>query len=202
YLRTYIMQLNAGLYAEARRVDLAVRLLEKTLAAAGIGESYSPVVLWLDPAWDPIRHDVERSLRVAPIQRHAAVHHLGTQHTAGIEQVYQVHVTIELRRQRTLRLETLRGFQWASCQDRPIQVGINTRIAARTATECVKRFGLRQYAQHCVTDDVRVETLAGVCGDHAPRIGDRRPPGKHGLIALRFPAAGVRAPSVSGVVMR
>ncbi|MGH8146389.1 MAG: hypothetical protein ACREPY_08655, partial [Rhodanobacteraceae bacterium] len=43
YLRTYIMQLNAGLYAEARRVDLAVRLLEKTLAAAGIGESYSPV---------------------------------------------------------------------------------------------------------------------------------------------------------------
>ncbi len=32
-------------------------LLAKALATPGIGVSYSPVLLWLDPAWDPIRHD-------------------------------------------------------------------------------------------------------------------------------------------------
>jgi tetratricopeptide (TPR) repeat protein len=57
YLRAAIMELNASYYAEANRPDLAVPLLEKALATPGSGESYSPVMLWLDPAWDPIRHD-------------------------------------------------------------------------------------------------------------------------------------------------
>ncbi|MGA7964385.1 MAG: tetratricopeptide repeat protein [Gammaproteobacteria bacterium] len=50
-------ELNASLYAETRRPGLAVPLLEKALATPGSGVSYSPVLLWLDPAWDPIRHD-------------------------------------------------------------------------------------------------------------------------------------------------
>ncbi len=52
-----LMQVQASLYAEAGRADLAVPLLEKALATPGIGESYSPVMLWIDPAWDPIRKD-------------------------------------------------------------------------------------------------------------------------------------------------
>jgi len=32
-------------------------LLEKALAMPVIGSFYSPVMLWIDPAWDPIRHD-------------------------------------------------------------------------------------------------------------------------------------------------
>jgi TolB-like protein/Tfp pilus assembly protein PilF len=51
------MELIAALYAEARRADLAVPLLTKVLVTPGIGAYYSPVLLWLDPAWDPIRHD-------------------------------------------------------------------------------------------------------------------------------------------------
>jgi TolB-like protein/Tfp pilus assembly protein PilF len=50
-------ELVAALYAEARRPDLAVPLLAKALASPGIGAYYSPVLLWLDPMWDPIRHD-------------------------------------------------------------------------------------------------------------------------------------------------
>ena len=52
-----VMEFNASLYAAANRPDLAVPLLEKALAAPGIGLGYSPVLLWIDPAWDPIRHD-------------------------------------------------------------------------------------------------------------------------------------------------
>lgn len=47
----------ATLYAEAQRPDLAIPLLAKALATPGLGAYYSPVLLWLDPAWDPIRHD-------------------------------------------------------------------------------------------------------------------------------------------------
>jgi tetratricopeptide (TPR) repeat protein len=47
----------AQYYAQARRSDLAVPMLAKALAASGIGTIYSPVLLWLDPMWDPIRHD-------------------------------------------------------------------------------------------------------------------------------------------------
>lgn len=49
------METCAALYAEAQRPDRAVPLLVKALARPGIGGSYSPVLLWLDPAWDPIR---------------------------------------------------------------------------------------------------------------------------------------------------
>jgi hypothetical protein len=51
------MKNYAARYAEAGRPDLAVPLLEKALAMPGIGSFYSPVMLWIDPAWDPIRHD-------------------------------------------------------------------------------------------------------------------------------------------------
>ncbi|MGH8113445.1 MAG: tetratricopeptide repeat protein [Rhodanobacteraceae bacterium] len=52
-----IMLTAAQYYAQARRPDLAVALLAKALAAPGIGGTYSPVLLWLDAMWDPIRHD-------------------------------------------------------------------------------------------------------------------------------------------------
>ena len=51
-----LMQLNAAQYAQAGRADLAVPLLAKALAP-GMGDQYSPVMLWLDPYWDPIRKD-------------------------------------------------------------------------------------------------------------------------------------------------
>jgi len=52
-----LMQVNAAQYAQAGRPDLAVPLLAKALATRGIGGDYSPVMLWLDPYWDPIRKD-------------------------------------------------------------------------------------------------------------------------------------------------
>jgi TolB-like protein/Flp pilus assembly protein TadD len=48
---------HARVYAQARRPDLAVASLEQALAFPGIGATYSPVMLWIDPAWDPIRND-------------------------------------------------------------------------------------------------------------------------------------------------
>ncbi|WIG55615.1 MAG: Adenylate cyclase [Rhodanobacteraceae bacterium] len=48
---------SAILYAKAGRADLAVPRLAKSLATPGIGIGYSPVMLWLDPELDPIRHD-------------------------------------------------------------------------------------------------------------------------------------------------
>lgn len=47
----------AQCYAQAHRPDLAVPMLTKALAAPGMGVIYSPVLLWLDPMLDPIRHD-------------------------------------------------------------------------------------------------------------------------------------------------
>ena len=52
-----IMLSAAQYHAQARRPDLAVPMLAEALAAPGIGQLYSPVLLWLDPMWDPIRHD-------------------------------------------------------------------------------------------------------------------------------------------------
>ena len=52
-----VMVTSAETYAQAGRPDLAVPLLAKALAAPGIGQSYSPVMLWLDPWWDSIRND-------------------------------------------------------------------------------------------------------------------------------------------------
>jgi TolB-like protein len=67
------MEVSASLYAEAQRPDLAVPLLAKALASPGIGNSYSPVLLWFDPAWDPIRYDprfralLEKYARYKPV---------------------------------------------------------------------------------------------------------------------------------------
>jgi TolB-like protein/Flp pilus assembly protein TadD len=48
---------TAQLYAQAGRADLAVPLLATALASPAIYRTYSPVLLWIDPGWDPIRHD-------------------------------------------------------------------------------------------------------------------------------------------------
>jgi len=45
----------AKAYALAGKPDQAVRALSRALASHVVGFSYSPVMLWLDPAWDPIR---------------------------------------------------------------------------------------------------------------------------------------------------
>lgn len=50
-----LLYANAGHFAAAGRADLAVPLLARALAAAGVGLTTSPRMLWLDPAWDPIR---------------------------------------------------------------------------------------------------------------------------------------------------
>lgn len=52
-----VMQAAAALYARIGRAGPAVSLLAKVLASPGIGAVYAPVLLWLDPAWDPIRRD-------------------------------------------------------------------------------------------------------------------------------------------------
>lgn len=52
-----VMLTDAQTYAQARRPDLAVPLLTEALAEPGIGQNYSPVMLWLDPSWDPVRND-------------------------------------------------------------------------------------------------------------------------------------------------
>ncbi len=52
-----VMVVDAQVFAQAGRADLAVPLLAKALAEPGIGQSYSPVMLWLDPWWDSIRND-------------------------------------------------------------------------------------------------------------------------------------------------
>ena len=46
---------DAILYALADRAGLAVPLLAKALATPGVGGDYSPRLLAIDPAWDPIR---------------------------------------------------------------------------------------------------------------------------------------------------
>ena len=55
--RPWAMLGHAQLYAEAGRPDLAVPLLEQALVSPGLAANYSPVMLWIDPLWDPIRHD-------------------------------------------------------------------------------------------------------------------------------------------------
>ena len=52
-----LLAFNASLYAQARRPELAVPLIAQALVTPGIGLDYSPVMLWLDPVWDPIRQD-------------------------------------------------------------------------------------------------------------------------------------------------
>jgi len=64
-----ITLVSAQLYAEAGRADLAVASLERIFAAPGTGWIYSPVMLRIDPAWDPIRNDPH--FRALP-EKHAA----------------------------------------------------------------------------------------------------------------------------------
>jgi hypothetical protein len=53
-----------------------VPLLDKIFAGPGVGVYYAPVMLWLDPAWDPIRHDpgfqalLEKYARYKPAALH------------------------------------------------------------------------------------------------------------------------------------
>ena len=42
-------------YAQAGRADKAVPVLSAALDTPGVGSYFSPVMLWIDPAWDPIR---------------------------------------------------------------------------------------------------------------------------------------------------
>ena len=56
YGPTTLTQL-ASIYAEAKRADLAVPLLRQVLDAPGGGLYYSPLMLRIDPSWDPIRND-------------------------------------------------------------------------------------------------------------------------------------------------
>lgn len=51
------MEFIAARYAEAGRADLAVPAIEAHFATPGAPAYYSPLMLWLDPAWDPIRKD-------------------------------------------------------------------------------------------------------------------------------------------------
>lgn len=61
---------DAAAYAMAERADLAVPLLARALAAPGIGGYYSPVMLWLDSLWDPIRDDPGFQALLAQYSRH------------------------------------------------------------------------------------------------------------------------------------
>lgn len=49
--------LNAMAYAQMRRADLAVPLLSRLFAMSGVNLNYAPIMLKIDPAWDPIRTD-------------------------------------------------------------------------------------------------------------------------------------------------
>ena len=51
-----LMERCAERYAQANRAGKAVQVLSEALATAGIGSWYSPVMLWIDPVWDPIRN--------------------------------------------------------------------------------------------------------------------------------------------------
>ena len=55
YYNSILMELCAHRYAQAGRAGKAVQVLSEALATPGIGTWYSPVMLWLDPGWDPIR---------------------------------------------------------------------------------------------------------------------------------------------------
>src|SRR5690606_1363211 len=49
------LERHAAFHGKAGRAGLAGALLERVLAMPGIGSTYAPAMLWLDPAWDPIR---------------------------------------------------------------------------------------------------------------------------------------------------
>lgn len=49
--------LNATGYAQLGRADLAVPVLSRLFAVPGVNLNYAPIMLAVDPAWDPIRSD-------------------------------------------------------------------------------------------------------------------------------------------------
>lgn len=71
----WVMELNAALYAQAGNESEAVPLLEQALRTPGIGQVYSPVMLRIDPAWDPIRKSprFKALLNKYPVRKSAVV---------------------------------------------------------------------------------------------------------------------------------
>ncbi|MGB8717209.1 MAG: tetratricopeptide repeat protein, partial [Rhodanobacteraceae bacterium] len=55
FLIPYLMLRCAQRYAQAGRADKAVPVLSAALDTPEVGRYFSPVMLWIDPAWDPIR---------------------------------------------------------------------------------------------------------------------------------------------------
>ena len=49
--------LNAALYADMRRPDLAIPLLQEILPGDSGGLYFSPAMLWVDSSWEPIRNN-------------------------------------------------------------------------------------------------------------------------------------------------
>jgi TolB-like protein len=80
------MEASAALYAGAGRPDLAVPLLAKALATPGVGSTYSPVLLWLDPAWDPIRQDPRFQVLLKQYAKNkpAVIYHAATASAASV----------------------------------------------------------------------------------------------------------------------
>jgi TolB-like protein/predicted Zn-dependent protease len=52
-----ITAVNASVYADMRRPDLAIPLLQEILPGHNGGLYFSPAMLWVDSSWDPIRDD-------------------------------------------------------------------------------------------------------------------------------------------------
>lgn len=52
-----ITAVNASVYADMRRPDLAIPLLQEILPGHSGGLYFSPTMLWIDSSWDPIRDD-------------------------------------------------------------------------------------------------------------------------------------------------
>ncbi|MBS0569877.1 MAG: tetratricopeptide repeat protein [Proteobacteria bacterium] len=50
-----LLESIAAAYARAGSADAAVSALAQALATPGIGVNYSPAMLWIDPAWNPMR---------------------------------------------------------------------------------------------------------------------------------------------------
>jgi TolB-like protein len=77
----YLSELLASGYARIGRADLAVPLVEKALATPGIALNYSPLMLWVDPEWDPIRGDAgfQSLLRKYADQKPAALSDVAAQ---------------------------------------------------------------------------------------------------------------------------
>ena len=101
--------------AEAKRPDLAVPLLARAVATPGIGNAYSPVLLWIDPAWDPIRHDPRFQALLKKIRQIQANRR---RHRTGFDNHRQVGGA-EQREARHQRPNDLPMPRWASRRSAP-----------------------------------------------------------------------------------